>query len=102
MGVSTDEFNETKGKKTVIPFPQRVEILEAISYVDLVIEEKHWEQKIDDIKQYEVDIFVMGDDWNGKFDELKEFCEVCYLPPNRMCIINNNQGSSAKYLRVTG
>ncbi len=80
VGVSTDEFNEKKGKKTVIPFSQRVEILQAISYVDLVIAEETWEQKIDDIKNYNVDLFVMGDDWKNKFDDLKEYCEVRYLP----------------------
>jgi glycerol-3-phosphate cytidylyltransferase len=80
VAVSTDEFNEIKGKKTIIPYEQRAQIVEAIRYVDRVIPEKHWEQKIKDIKKYDIDLFIMGDDWEGKFDFLKEFCEVIYLP----------------------
>ena len=55
-------------------------IVESIRYVDEVIPEETWEQKIDDIKKYNIDVFVMGDDWKGQFDELKEYCEVVYLP----------------------
>jgi len=80
VGVSTDEFNKIKGKKTLIPYEERKAIVESIKYVDLVIPEKSWEQKIDDIKKYNIDIFVMGDDWRGKFDYLNEYCEVIYLP----------------------
>lgn len=54
--------------------------MEAIRYVDLVIPENNWEQKVDDVKLYKIDTFVMGDDWKGKFDFLKEHCEVVYLP----------------------
>jgi len=79
VAVSTDEFNLLKGKKTLIPYEQRAEIVEAIKYVDKVIPESSWEQKILDIKKYNVDIFVIGDDWEGKFDFLKEYCEVNYL-----------------------
>lgn len=78
--VSTDEFNELKGKKTLIPYEQRAEIVANIKCVDQVIAEKSWEQKIGDIKKYSVDIFAIGDDWKGKFDFLKEYCEVIYLP----------------------
>ena len=60
--------------------PGKKTLLEAIRYVDLVIPEESWEQKINDIKEYKVDIFVMGDDWKGKFDYLKDYCEVIYLP----------------------
>ncbi len=80
VAVSTDEFNEIKGKKTIIPYEQRAEIIESIRYVDMVIPENSWEQKVTDIKKYNVDIFAMGHDWEGKFDELKEYCEVVYLP----------------------
>ena len=80
VAVSTDEFNEIKGKKTIIPYEQRAEIVESIRYVDMVIPENSWEQKVTDIKKYNVDIFAMGHDWEGKFDELKEYCEVVYLP----------------------
>jgi len=80
VAVSTDEFNTLKGKKTIIPYDQRAAIVEAIKYVDMVIPENDWNQKIKDIKKYNVDIFSMGHDWKGKFDELKEYCEVVYLP----------------------
>lgn len=80
VAVSSDEFNALKGKKAYHSFENRKHILEAIRYVDEVIPEHHWEQKIDDVKNHDVDIFVMGDDWEGKFDFLKEYCEVVYLP----------------------
>lgn len=80
VGVSTDEFNDIKGKKTLIPYNQRAEIIANIKCVNMVIAEENWEQKIDDVKKYNVDIFAMGDDWEGKFDFLKEYCEVVYLP----------------------
>jgi len=79
VAVSTDEFNKLKGKKTIIPFEQRAEIVENIKCVDMVIPENNWEQKIEDIKKYNVDIFTMGNDWEGEFDFLKEYCEVVYL-----------------------
>jgi glycerol-3-phosphate cytidylyltransferase len=80
VAVSTDEFNKVKGKKVIIPYEQRAKIVESIKYVDEVIPENNWEQKLNDIKQHNVDIFVMGDDWKDKFDFLKETCEVVYLP----------------------
>ena len=79
VAVSTDEFNELKGKKTLIPYAQRAEIIENIKCVDMVIPENNWEQKITDVQKYNVDIFAIGDDWKGKFDFLKEYCEVVYL-----------------------
>ena len=79
VGLSTDEFNKIKGKQSIIPYEQRKKILEAIKYVDEVIPENNWEQKKEDIKKYKIDIFVMGNDWKGKFDFLKELCEVEYL-----------------------
>lgn len=80
VGLSTDEFNLVKGKKSIYSFADRKEILESLEYVDKVIPENNWEQKITDIKKHQVDLFVMGDDWSGKFDYLMEFTEVCYLP----------------------
>ncbi len=80
VAISTDEFNDIKGKKTIIPYEQRAKIVEAIRYVDKVIPEYSWEQKIQDIKKYDIDLFIMGDDWKGKFDFLKKYCEVLYLP----------------------
>lgn len=79
VAVSTDEFNAGKGKRSLIPFEHRKAIVEAVRHVDLVIAEESWEQKLDDIKKYQVDVFVMGDDWEGKFDFLKSHCEVVYL-----------------------
>ena len=78
--VSSDEFNAIKGKKSYYSFEDRKKILEAIRYVDEVLPEYTWEQKIDDVVNNNVDVFVMGDDWTGKFDFLKEYCEVVYLP----------------------
>ena len=82
VALSTDEFNAVKGKKAYHNYETRKKMLEAVRYVDLVIPEEHWEQKINDIKEYKIDILVMGDDWAGsvKFDYLKEYCEVEYLP----------------------
>ncbi|WP_050931489.1 adenylyltransferase/cytidyltransferase family protein [Aestuariivita boseongensis] len=80
VACSTDEFNAIKGKQTAIPFKHRVEVLEACRYVDLVISEETWEQKRDDIVKYNVDLFAMGDDWAGKFDDLRDLCDVLYLP----------------------
>ena len=79
--VSTDEFNWVqKQKKCYFTYEERKSILEAIRYVDLVVPEENWEQKKTDIKKYSVDVFVMGDDWKGKFDYLKdEGVEVVYL-----------------------
>jgi len=79
--LSTDEFNSReKNKKTYFSYNERKQLLEAIRYVDLVIPEESWEQKENDIDKYEIDIFAMGDDWEGKFDFLKQKCEVIYLP----------------------
>ena len=80
VAISSDEFNALKGKKSYYPYEVRKVMLEAIKYVDLVIPETCWEQKVEDIKKYKVDIFTMGSDWEGKFDFLKEYCEVVYLP----------------------
>lgn len=80
VAISSDEFNATKGKKSHMPYEKRRELVSAIKYVDEVIPEESWEQKRTDIVKYGVDIFVMGNDWEGKFDELKEICEVVYLP----------------------
>lgn len=80
VAISTDEFNALKHKQAYYPFEQRKQILEAIRYVDLVIPEENWEQKISDVQTYNVDTFVMGHDWEGEFDFLKDYCEVIYLP----------------------
>lgn len=80
VALSTDEFNsDMKGKVTYFSYEERKRLLEAIRYVDLVIPEENWEQKISDVKEFKVDTFVMGNDWEGKFDFLKDYCEVVYL-----------------------
>ena len=80
VALSTDEFNwNEKQKKCYFSYEQRKKLLEAIRYVDLVIPEDNWEQKISDVQEFKVDTFVMGDDWKGKFDFLKDYCEVVYL-----------------------
>ncbi|MBB5179258.1 glycerol-3-phosphate cytidylyltransferase [Planomicrobium koreense] len=80
VGLSSDEFNALKGKAAYHSFEERKMILEAIKYVDEVIPEHNWGQKVSDIKSNNIDLFVMGSDWEGKFDELKEHCDVVYLP----------------------
>ena len=81
VALSTDEFNwNEKQKKCYFTFGQRKALLEAVRYVDLVIPEENWEQKVSDVQKYQADIFVMGDDWAGKFDFLKDYCQVVYLP----------------------
>ena len=81
VALSTDEFNEIKNKKAYHNYAARKEMLESIVYVDLVIPERNWEQKVQDIKNYDVDIVVMGSDWAGsdKFEYLKQYCQVVYL-----------------------
>ena len=81
VALSTDEFNwNSKQKKCYFSYEKRKLLLESIRYVDLVIPEENWEQKISDVKEFKVDTFVMGNDWEGKFDFLKDYCEVVYLP----------------------
>jgi glycerol-3-phosphate cytidylyltransferase len=80
VGLSTDEFNKIKGKTSYTSYEQRKMILEAIRYVDHVIPEENWEQKREDVKAHNIDIFVMGDDWEGEFDFLQDLCKVIYLP----------------------
>ena len=80
--LSTDEFNlNMKHKRCYFSYEERKSLLESIRYVDLVIPETSWDQKRSDVREYHIDTFVMGDDWTGKFDFLKdEDCEVVYLP----------------------
>ncbi len=81
VALSTDEFNwNEKQKKCYFSYETRKKLLEAVRYVDLVIPECKWEQKVSDVQEYKIDTFVMGDDWEGKFDFLKDYCEVVYLP----------------------
>ncbi|MGI1805733.1 glycerol-3-phosphate cytidylyltransferase [Exiguobacterium sp. TDN 0502] len=79
VAISTDEFNRLKHKQSYHNFENRKLILEAIRYVDEVIPENSWDQKVEDVQKHDVDLFVMGDDWKGEFDFLKDHCEVVYL-----------------------
>ena len=80
VGVSTDEFNAQKNKKSIIRFEDRIEIVRSLKCVDMAIPESSWDQKASDIRKYGVSVFGMGHDWEGKFDHLSEHCEVVYLP----------------------
>jgi glycerol-3-phosphate cytidylyltransferase len=80
VAISSDEFNAIKGKKAFYDYETRKHILEAIRYVDLVIPEHEWEQKVSDVEEHDIDVFVIGDDWEGEFDFLVDYCEVVYLP----------------------
>jgi len=101
VAVSTDEFNELKGKKTLIPYEQRAAIVEAIDCVDLVIPENSWEQKLLDVKAYGVDVFAIGEDWKGKFDFLEELCEVVYLPRTKNISTTDLKRSLKRFLSIS-
>lgn len=79
VGLSSDAFNHGKHKSSLLDYENRKVVLESIRYVDEVFPEESWEQKAGDIRKYNAGIFVMGDDWSGKFDFLSEYCEVRYL-----------------------
>ena len=118
--LSTDEFNKLKWKKSFQTFEERKKILENIKYVDKVIPEKNWEQKEKDIKKYNIDIFTMWSDWEGKFDELNKLCKVIYLPrtqwisstkirknifsmylkKTKINILNNSQNFKKTYMKI--
>ena len=102
VGLSTDEFNwDEKQKKCYFSYEKRKQLLEAIRYVDLVIPEENWEQKRTDVKEYHVDTFVMGDDWKGKFDFLKDYCEVIYLPRTQNISTTELKKELNKYLGIS-
>jgi glycerol-3-phosphate cytidylyltransferase len=80
VGISTDEFNAVKGKSSFFSYEHRAEIVESCRYVSAILPENNWKQKAEDITRLGADIFAMGDDWAGRFDQYKNLCEVCYLP----------------------
>lgn len=92
VAISTDDFNLLKHKESYHSYEERKIILEAIKYVDEVIPEENWEQKVKDVSKYNIDIFVMGNDWEGKFDFLSEDCKVVYL--------TRTQGISTSKIKV--
>lgn len=101
VGCSTDEFNLMKGKKAFYPYQERKKLLESLRYVDLVIPEENWEQKPLDIKNYYADVFVMGDDWAGKFDFLKQYCDVIYLPRTPDVSSSNTKNYINEYDKIS-
>ncbi len=80
VGISTDTFNTKKGKKSIFPYEHRAAIVSSLKFVDDVFPEEDWSQKETDIKRFNADILLMGDDWAGKFDDYNRFCQVVYLP----------------------
>lgn len=80
VGLSTDEFNAIKGKQSLLNYAERENILRGIKYIDLIFPETCWEQKREDVIKYRADIFVISDDWQGKFDYLSDLCKVIYIP----------------------
>ena len=91
VGVSTDDFNLSKGKRSVFSYEERARIVAALRYVDEVIPEKNWDQKQQDIINFKIDVFVMGSDWEGKFDALSKYCSVVYIP--------RTEGVSTTYIK---
>lgn len=100
VAVSTDEFNVLKDKQVLIPYDQRAELVSNIRCVDKVIPETCWEQKVADIKKYDVDVFVMGDDWIGKFDFLMDHCEVRYMERTKGISTTHLKKSLTKFLSI--
>ena len=100
VAVSTDSFNEVKNKKVLIPYDQRAQIVSSIKYVTKVIPEENWEQKSEDIKKYEIDIFAIGNDWEGKFDFLRDYCEVVYLERTRNISSTQLKKSLSSFLSI--
>lgn len=100
VGLSTDEFNASKGKTSYFKFAERKEMLEAISYVDQVIPEDNWEQKELDVTRHNIDVFTIGDDWRGEFDFLEPACSVVYLertPSISSTLIKANMDARKRY-----
>lgn len=97
VAISTDEFNlREKNKRCAQPFAERAEIVGSIRYVDEIIPESSWDQKIEDIINRDIDIFVIGDDWQGHFDFLKEHCEVVYLSRTKGVSTSDRKSSIVK------
>lgn len=101
VAVSTDQFNEIKNKTVLIPYAQRAEIVQNIKCVDKVIPEENWEQKVSDIKKYDISLFAMGNDWEGEFDFLKEYCEVKYLARTRDISTTKLKKSLTNFLSIS-
>lgn len=101
VAVSTDEFNLQKGKKVLIPYEQRAAIVQAIEYVDRVIPEESWEQKEIDVEKYQVNLFAIGKDWEGRFDFLKPKCEVVYVERTKNISTTSLKQSLKRFLSIS-
>lgn len=100
VAVSSDAFSKIKNKNVLIPYEQRAEIVANIKCVDRVIIEDNWEQKVTDMQKYNVDIFGIGEDWEGKFDFLKEYCEVVYIPRTKGISTTKLKRSLTNFLSI--
>ncbi len=100
VAVSTDEFNKGKNKTVLIPYEQRAEIVRNIKCVDMVIPEYSWDQKVIDIKKYNVDTFAIGDDWKGKFNFLDKHCKVIYLERTKHISTTKLKKSLTNFLSI--
>jgi len=101
VAVSTDEFNGIKNKTVLIPYEQRAEIVNNIKCVDKVIPEVSWDQKISDIRKYDIFLFAIGDDWEGEFDYLKEHCKVQYLSRTKDISTTQLKKSLTNFLSIS-
>lgn len=101
VAVSTDEFNLLKNKKILIPYEQRAAIVASIKYVDEVIPEYSWDQKVTDIEDLDIDIFAIGDDWEGEFDFLKTYCKVVYLTRTKNISTTELKKSLTNFLSIS-
>lgn len=102
VGVSTDEFNSIKHKNSFLPYESRKEMVSSIRYVDKVIPETNWDQKVEDIKNLGIDVLVMGDDWKGsdKFEYLKQYCDVVFLPKMEGLSSTKFRGHVEEYVKL--
>jgi glycerol-3-phosphate cytidylyltransferase len=104
VGLSTDEFNDIKNKQSFFAYEKRKLILESIRYVDLVIPEETWEQKVSDIQKYNIDTVVMGSDWQGsdRFEYLRKYVQLIYLPRTKGISTTKIKRSCGQLLSIVG
>lgn len=102
VGVSTDEFNLKKRKRSIFRYEYRKEIVESMKAVDLVIPERTWAQKVEDIREHNVDLLAMGEDWEGEFDHLGQYCDVRYLDRTRNVSTTNIRAAIDKLSSIGG
>ena len=101
VGVTTEHFDESRGKLNVIDsLMERVENVRKTGFADEIIIEDHVGQKVEDIQKYEVDIFAIGSDWLGNFDYLKQYCEVVYLERTKGISSTMKRAKAYKIIRM--